>query len=150
MERADVYRAIDSERVYQQAQNEPDERDKYEWENSITYYFRRATFTKDMGMWTSRILKVTALCVAAMEQYGVEPRAGYEQPQMPQLEAKHLHTIAEELRFRHAYYAELIAQNEYAPDLESNTLLRLNLASWRGRVVGIDAVLALLAQGEGE
>lgn len=80
MERSEVYRLIDGERAYQQAQGKPDERPVTGWLESIKYYLdnaRSADYVEDV---TEELRKVAALAVAALEQYGCQPREGTEQP----------------------------------------------------------------------
>lgn len=74
MERSKVYEAIDSERAYQQAEGKPDQRDMTAWLESIKYYLdnaRSADYLEDVA---EELRKVGALVVAALEQYGCEPR----------------------------------------------------------------------------
>lgn len=88
MERSEVYRRIDGERAYQQAQGLPDERTIDEWLSSINHYWCNAYASgdnprqriKDNAFGLDDIRKVAALAVAALEQYGCPPREGYEQP----------------------------------------------------------------------
>lgn len=80
MERSEVYKLIDGERAYQQAQGKPDNRPLYEWVGSIHYYTHDATqYThvesdRDETIALHELRKIAALAVAALEQYGCEPR----------------------------------------------------------------------------
>lgn len=82
MDRSEVYRLIDGERAYQQARGLPDERPRTEWLASIDYYHNRAwhEISRDANACLENIRKVAALAVACLEQYGCQPREGYEQP----------------------------------------------------------------------
>lgn len=75
--RQQVYRAIDSERAYQQAQGKEDFRSAHDWNLSIEYYLGKAICEpQDHGEWADEIRKIAALCVAALEQYGANERTG--------------------------------------------------------------------------
>lgn len=83
MERNEVYRLIDGERAYQQAQGKPDKRTTGEWLDSIDYYMNAAWLQGEEDNEAERlasIRKVAALAVACLEQYGCSPREGYDVP----------------------------------------------------------------------
>ncbi len=82
MNRSEVYRAINSERAYQQAQGLPDERTKLEWMRSINHYCNMA-WSDTHAMFPEHVRKIAALAVAALEQHDCTPREGYEQPARP-------------------------------------------------------------------
>lgn len=85
MQRNEVYRAIDSERAYQQAQGKPDEQPISEWTGWIMHYRTKAFdayWAGDHQAALHEIRKIAALAVAALEQYGCEPREGYEPPRV--------------------------------------------------------------------
>lgn len=76
MQRSKVYQMIDGERAYQQAQGKPDERKEHDWLKSIDYY-REKAWRDAHKNFPEHIRKIAALAVAALEQYGCEPREGY-------------------------------------------------------------------------
>lgn len=81
MKRGEVYRMIDGERAYQQAQGKPDERYLPDWLDSVSYYLDKAHIAReasDKPETLAHIRKIAALAVAALEQYGCPPREGYE------------------------------------------------------------------------
>lgn len=78
MERPEVYRLIDGEREYQQARGLPDERLLWEWSDSIYDYgcdLQTGIINRDEAKSLHALRKIAALAVAALEQYGCEPRA---------------------------------------------------------------------------
>lgn len=85
MNRSEVYRAIDSERAYQQAQGLPDERTKLEWMQSINHYCNMA-WSDTHAKFPEHVRKIAALAVAALEQHDCTPREGFEQPATPDME----------------------------------------------------------------
>lgn len=78
MKRNEVYRIIDGERVYQQAQGQPDSHTADEWLLIMDYYMNQAwnegEDTDDDRL--ASIRKVVAVGVAALEQHGCPPREG--------------------------------------------------------------------------
>jgi hypothetical protein len=81
MDRNEVYRLIDGERDYQEAQYgtlEQQKRSLYDWIGSIRHYNNKALHADIKGKGDTGTLhalrKVAALAVAALEQYGCEPR----------------------------------------------------------------------------
>jgi hypothetical protein len=85
MERNEVYRMIDGERAYQQAQGWPNEHKPTKWLDIIEYYSQKAWSNTHTEPLMDNLRKIAAVAVAALEQYGCPPREGYEQPALPDL-----------------------------------------------------------------
>lgn len=75
MKREEVFRLISEERDYQNAQGKPDQRGLGEWLKSIQYYHDMARAADYLEVAMEEVRKIAALAVAALEQYGCEPRS---------------------------------------------------------------------------
>lgn len=78
MDRNEVYRLIDGERAYQQAQNLSDELSPTQWIDTIQYYVDKSWENTFPDAIMPNIRRIAALAIAALEQHGCPPREGYE------------------------------------------------------------------------
>lgn len=81
MQRSEIYRMIDGEREYQDGKWGTITENPHtinEWLFIINHYWAKATEAwRDDNKKLEDLRKIAALAIAALEQYGCEPREGY-------------------------------------------------------------------------